>query len=86
MKQVKIINLQLKNFKGIASGTFAFNGANTEIVADVMQGKSTIKTHIFGAWDWKSTTSILAIKTTNLLPAWKRELNYFSTMTELSTL
>ena len=43
MKQVKIINLQLKNFKGIASGTFAFNGANTEIVADVMQGKSTIK-------------------------------------------
>lgn len=43
MRTTKLINLQLTNFKGIASGNFAFNGENTEIVADVMQGKSTIK-------------------------------------------
>lgn len=43
MKTIKLIKEQLSNFKGIASGNFAFNGENTEIVADVMQGKSTIK-------------------------------------------
>lgn len=43
MKTIRLINEQLSNFKGIASGNFAFNGENTEIVADVMQGKSTIK-------------------------------------------
>ena len=43
MKSIRLINENLTNFKGIASGKFAFNGENTEIVADVMQGKSTIK-------------------------------------------
>ena len=43
MKEIRLINEKLTNFKGIASGNFAFNGENTEIVADVMQGKSTIK-------------------------------------------
>lgn len=43
MKTIKLIKEQLSNFKGIANGNFAFNGENTEIVADVMQGKSTIK-------------------------------------------
>lgn len=43
MKTIRLIKEQLSNFKGIASGNFAFNGENTEIVADVMQGKSTIK-------------------------------------------
>ena len=43
MKTTRLINEKLQNFKGIASGNFAFNGENTEIVADVMQGKSTIK-------------------------------------------
>lgn len=43
MKEVRIKVINIKNFKGIASGNFAFNGENTEIVADVMQGKSTIK-------------------------------------------
>lgn len=43
MKTIRLINEKLCNFKGIASGNFAFNGENTEIVADVMQGKSTIK-------------------------------------------
>lgn len=43
MKTIKLINEKLQNFKGIASGNFAFNGKNTAIVADVMQGKSTIK-------------------------------------------
>ena len=43
MKIIMLINEKLTNFKGIASGNFAFNGENTEIVADVMQGKSTIK-------------------------------------------
>ena len=43
MKEIRLINEKLQNFKGIASGNFAFNGENTEIVADVMQGKSTIK-------------------------------------------
>ena len=43
MKEIRLINEKLCNFKGIASGNFAFNGENTEIVADVMQGKSTIK-------------------------------------------
>lgn len=43
MKSIRLIKEQLQNFKGIASGNFAFNGENTEIVADVMQGKSTIK-------------------------------------------
>ena len=43
MKIIRLINEKLTNFKGIASGNFAFNGENTEIVADVMQGKSTIK-------------------------------------------
>ena len=43
MKEIRLINEKLTNFKGIASGSFAFNGENTEIVADVMQGKSTIK-------------------------------------------
>ena len=43
MKSIRLISEKLQNFKGIASGNFAFNGENTEIVADVMQGKSTIK-------------------------------------------
>ena len=43
MKQVRINKIIINSFKGIASGNFAFNGENTEIVADVMQGKSTIK-------------------------------------------
>lgn len=43
MKQVRINKIIINSFKGIASGNFAFNGGNTEIVADVMQGKSTIK-------------------------------------------
>ena len=43
MKHTRLIKLQLNNFKGISNGTFVFNGENTEIVADVMQGKSTIK-------------------------------------------
>lgn len=43
MKTIRLINEKLQNFKGIASGNFAFNGENTEVVADVMQGKSTIK-------------------------------------------
>ena len=43
MKTIRLINEKLCNFKGIASGNFAFNGESTEIVADVMQGKSTIK-------------------------------------------
>ena len=43
MKSIRLINEKLTNFKGIASGNFAFNGENKEIVADVMQGKSTIK-------------------------------------------
>lgn len=43
MKEVRIKVINITNFKGIASGNFAFNGENTEIVADVMQGKSTIK-------------------------------------------
>lgn len=43
MKIIRLIKEKLTNFKGIASGNFAFNGENTEIVADVMQGKSTIK-------------------------------------------
>ena len=43
MKTIRLINEKLQNFKGIASGNFAFNGENTEIVADVMQGKSSVK-------------------------------------------
>lgn len=43
MKEIRLIKEKVENFKGIASGNFAFNGENTEIVADVMQGKSTIK-------------------------------------------
>ena len=43
MKEVRINKIIINSFKGIASGNFAFNGENTEIVADVMQGKSTIK-------------------------------------------
>lgn len=43
MKIIRLIKEKVENFKGIASGKFAFNGENTEIVADVMQGKSTIK-------------------------------------------
>ena len=43
MKTTKLIKLHINNFKGIANGNFVFNGENTEIVADVMQGKSTIK-------------------------------------------
>ena len=43
MKQVRINKIIINSFKGIANGIFAFNGENTEIVADVMQGKSTIK-------------------------------------------
>lgn len=43
MKTIKLLKLQIENFKGISNGTFAFNGENTEIVADIMQGKSTIK-------------------------------------------
>jgi DNA repair exonuclease SbcCD ATPase subunit len=43
MKESKILEIKIQNFKGIANGTFNFNGENTEIVADVMQGKSTIK-------------------------------------------
>lgn len=43
MKESKILEIKIQNFKGIANGTFNFNGENAEIVADVMQGKSTIK-------------------------------------------
>ena len=43
MHTTKLLKLRLNNFKGIASGEFNFNGQNAEIVADVMQGKSTIK-------------------------------------------
>ena len=43
MKHTRIISISISSFKGIANGTFNFNGENTEIVADVMQGKSTIK-------------------------------------------
>ena len=43
MKHTHINKIFIQNFKGIANGTFVFNGENTEIVADVMQGKSTIR-------------------------------------------
>lgn len=43
MKHTHINKIFIQNFKGIANGTFVFNGENTEIVADVMQGKSTTK-------------------------------------------
>ena len=43
MKKTMIKSIIINNFKGIANGNFTFNGENTEIVADVMQGKSTIK-------------------------------------------
>lgn len=43
MKTTKLLQLQIQNFKGIANGIFDFNGKNTEIVADIMQGKSTLK-------------------------------------------
>lgn len=43
MKRTRIKKIIINSFKGIANGNFAFNGENTEIVADVMQGKSTIK-------------------------------------------
>lgn len=43
MKEVRINKITITNFKGIASGNFNFDGKSTEIVADVMQGKSTIK-------------------------------------------
>ena len=43
MKNCKIKTININSFKGIANGNFTFNGENTEIVADVMQGKSTIK-------------------------------------------
>ena len=46
MKTIRLINEKLQNFKGIASGNFAFNGENTEIVGDVMQGKTTLR-HAF---------------------------------------
>jgi hypothetical protein len=48
MKEIRLINEKLTNFKGIASGNFAFSGENTEIVADVMQGKTSVKQ----AWLW----------------------------------
>ena len=43
MKKIRLTNEKVENFKGIASGNFAFNGENTEIVADVMQGKTSVK-------------------------------------------
>ena len=43
MKSCKIKTININSFKGIANGTFVFNGQNAEIIADVMQGKSTIK-------------------------------------------
>lgn len=43
MKQVRINKITINSFKGIASGNFSFNGENTEIVADVMQGKTSVK-------------------------------------------
>lgn len=43
MKTIKLNKISINNFKGIANGIFAFNGKNTEIVADVMQGKTTLK-------------------------------------------
>ena len=46
MKFIRLIKEKLQNFKGIASGNFAFNGENTEIVGDVMQGKTTLR-HAF---------------------------------------
>ena len=42
MKTVKLNKIKIQNFKGIASYEQKFNG-NTDITADVMQGKSTIK-------------------------------------------
>ena len=42
MKTIKLKELTIANFKGIASGSWKFE-QNTDIVADVMQGKSTIK-------------------------------------------
>lgn len=46
MKTTHLIDLKISNFKGIANGTFVFNGGTTEIVADVMQGKTTLR-HAF---------------------------------------
>ena len=46
MKTIRLINEKLQNFKGIASGSFAFNGDSVEIVGDVMQGKTTLR-HAF---------------------------------------
>ena len=43
MKTTKLKSISIANLKGIAKGTFNFNCENTEIVADVMQGKSTLK-------------------------------------------
>ena len=42
MKKVELKQIKIQNFKGIANGTFNFDG-NTDITADVMQGKSTIR-------------------------------------------
>lgn len=43
MNIVKLNYIKIENFKGIKSGEFRFDGENTEIKADVMQGKTTIK-------------------------------------------
>ena len=43
MKITKLNKIHITNFKGIANGIFNFNGENTEIVADVMQGKTSVK-------------------------------------------
>ena len=47
MKTTKLDKMNIKNFKGIETGLFHFGCKNTEIVADVMQGKSTIKDAYF---------------------------------------
>lgn len=49
MKTIKIKGINIVNFKGIASAEFDFYGGNVEIIADVMQGKSTIKDAYFWA-------------------------------------
>lgn len=43
MTNAKLIKMQIENFKGIANGIFNFNEDKTEITADVMQGKTSVK-------------------------------------------
>ena len=43
MKTIKLVKMTIENFKGIAKGAFAFDEKKTEITADVMQGKTSLK-------------------------------------------